>query len=87
MESTGSQPVLLPQKEGFARIRLLRSPYIGPITHRHLLTRFGNAAESLEALPELEIGGQLQRYAGGAGFVSLLTNPSNRSHPRAYVHT
>lgn len=65
MESTGSQPVLLSQKEAFARIRLLRSPYIGPITHRQLLARFGNAAESLEALPELEIGGQLRRYAGG----------------------
>nr|WP_211352813.1 hypothetical protein [Altererythrobacter ishigakiensis] len=44
---------------------MLRSPYIGPITYRQLLARFGNAAESLEALPELEIGGQLQRYAGG----------------------
>lgn len=65
MESTGSQPVLLSQKEAFARIRLLRSPHIGSITQRQLLARFGNAAESLEALPELEIGDQLRRYAGG----------------------
>ena len=53
MESTGSQPALLSQKEAFARIRLLRSPHIGPITYRQLLARFGTAEQSLEALPEL----------------------------------
>ncbi|WP_349665837.1 hypothetical protein [Altererythrobacter rubellus] len=65
MESTGSQPALLSQKEAFARIRLLRSSHIGPITYRQLLARFGTAEHSLEALLELEISGQLQRYAGG----------------------
>ena len=65
MESTGSQPALLSQKEAFARIRLLRSPHIWPITYSQLLARFGTAEHSLEALLELEISGQLQRYAGG----------------------
>ena len=58
MESTGSQPVLS-QKEAFARIRLLRSPHIGPITYRQLLARFGNAEASLAALPDL--GGKGKR--------------------------
>jgi len=58
MESTGSQPALLSQKEAFARIRLLRSPHIGPITYRQLLARFGTAEHSLEALPELGAKGK-----------------------------
>jgi DNA processing protein len=35
------------------RIRLVRSPGIGPVTFRQLIRRFGNAAASLEAVPEL----------------------------------
>lgn len=58
MESTGSQPALLSQKEAFARIRLLRSPHIGPVTFRQLLARYGNAVEALEALPDLGSGGK-----------------------------
>ncbi|MFC0204862.1 DNA-processing protein DprA [Novosphingobium soli] len=41
------------QEEAFARIRLLRSPNIGPITYRHLLARFGDAASAIAALPAL----------------------------------
>lgn len=58
MESAGSQPALLSQKEAFARIRLLRSPHIGPVTFRQLLARYGNAVEALEALPDLGSGGK-----------------------------
>lgn len=43
----------LTQGEAFARIRLLRSPNIGPVSYRQLIARFGNAADALEALPEL----------------------------------
>lgn len=43
----------LTQVEAFARIRLLRSPHIGPVSYRQLLARYGNAARALEALPEL----------------------------------
>ena len=52
MESKGSQPVLS-QEEAFARIRLLRSPNIGPVSYRQLLARFGTAEAALEALPDL----------------------------------
>jgi len=43
----------LTQAEAFARIRLLRSPNIGPISYRQLLARFGTAATALDALPDL----------------------------------
>ena len=35
------------------RIRLVRSPGIGPVTFRHLIARFGSAAAALEAVPDL----------------------------------
>lgn len=43
----------LSQQEAFARIRLLRSPNIGPVSYRQLLARFGSAAQAIKALPEL----------------------------------
>ncbi|MEL6706714.1 MAG: DNA-processing protein DprA [Pseudomonadota bacterium] len=43
----------LSQPEAFARIRLLRSPNIGPVSYRALLARFGTAEEAVEALPDL----------------------------------
>jgi len=57
MESQGSQPVLS-QQEAFARIRLLRSPHIGPVSYRQLLARFGTAAAALDALPDLASRGR-----------------------------
>ena len=41
----------LSQEEAFARIRLLRSPNIGPISYRQLIARFGTAAAALDELP------------------------------------
>ncbi len=41
------------QEEAFARIRLLRSPNIGPVSYRQLLRRFGDAQAALTALPDL----------------------------------
>ena len=46
-------PETLTQDEAFARIRLLRSPNVGPITYRQLLARFGSGTTALEALPDL----------------------------------
>lgn len=43
----------LSQEEAFARIRLLRSPNIGPVSYRQLLRRFGDAQAALTALPDL----------------------------------
>lgn len=39
--------------EAFARIRLLRSPNIGPVSYAQLLSRFGNALAALDALPDI----------------------------------
>ena len=35
------------------RLRLLRTPGIGPVTYRQLITRFGTAAPALAAVPDL----------------------------------
>ena len=43
----------LTQGEAFARIRLLRSPNIGPVSYAVLLARFGSAQAALDALPDL----------------------------------
>ncbi len=43
----------LSQAEAFARIRLLRSPYIGPVSYAQLLARYETAQAALEALPEI----------------------------------
>ena len=54
----------LDQTEAFARIRLLRSPNIGPVTYAQLLARFGNAVSALGALPDLgKRGGRSYRPA------------------------
>lgn len=44
---------MLSQEEAFARIRLLRSPNIGPVSYRQLLRRFASAQAALVALPDL----------------------------------
>lgn len=56
---------MLSQEEAFARIRLLRSPNVGPVSYRQLLARFGSAGEALAALPDLAgRGGAAYRIAG-----------------------
>jgi|TARA_R110002012_G_scaffold108868_4_gene252353 DNA processing protein len=50
---TGAATSALSQDEAFARIRLLRSPNIGPVSYAMLLQRFGSAVKALEALPDL----------------------------------
>ncbi len=52
-----SQPDLI------ARIRLIRSQSIGPITFRQLLTRFGTAEAALTAVPDLAARGGGRRPA------------------------
>lgn len=47
----------LTQEEALARIRLLRSPNVGPVSYAQLLARFGDAAAALEALPDLAARG------------------------------
>lgn len=48
-----------------ARLRLIRTPTIGPVTYRQLLARFGSAERAIEALPDLAArgGGKPPRIA------------------------
>ena len=50
------------------RLRLVRSPGIGPVTYRHLIARFGSAVAALEAVPDLAArgGGKPPRLASQA---------------------
>lgn len=43
--------------ETIARLRLIRTPKIGPVTYAQLLARFGSAAAAIEALPMLAARG------------------------------
>jgi DNA processing protein len=51
-----------------ARLRLIRSDNIGPVTYFHLLARFGSAQAALDAIPDLagRGGGQAPRLATAA---------------------
>jgi len=44
-------------EDEIARLRLIRSDKIGPVTFWHLLTRFGTATAALDALPDLAARG------------------------------
>ncbi|MBX9643448.1 MAG: DNA-protecting protein DprA, partial [Novosphingobium sp.] len=54
---------MLGQDEAFARIRLLRSPNVGPVSYRQLMRRFGDAQSALAALPDLAGKGGAYRVA------------------------
>lgn len=45
------------EQERFDRLRLIRSPRIGPVTFRQLMARFGSAGEALRAVPDLAARG------------------------------
>ena len=47
----------------FDKLRLIRSPSVGPVTYRQLIARFGSAAAALEALPDLARRGGSARFA------------------------
>ena len=40
-----------------ARLQLIRTPQIGPVTYRQLIARFGDAAAAIAALPALAARG------------------------------
>jgi len=44
-------------------LRLIRTENVGPVTFRHLLTRFGSAASALAALPDLAHRGRARTAA------------------------
>jgi DNA processing protein len=43
----------VPDDAAIARLRLIRTAQIGPVTYRQLVARFGDAAAAIEALPQL----------------------------------
>ena len=54
--------------DAIARLRLIRTPSVGPVTYRQLVARFGDAARAIEALPMLARrgGGEAPRVAEAA---------------------
>lgn len=59
----------LDQAEAYARLRLIRSQNIGPVTYKQLMQRYGNAISAINAIPELA--------SRGKGRVVKLANPSD----------
>src|SRR5690606_12142234 len=56
---------MAPSADQIARLRLIRSDNIGPVTYFHLLARFGSAQAAIDAIPDLAArgGGRPPRLA------------------------
>ncbi len=52
-------------QDQFDKLRLIRSPNIGPVSYRQLLARFGSAHSALDALPDL-----VRRGGGGQPLIA-----------------
>lgn len=76
----------LSQAEAFARIRLLRSPHIGPVSYRQLLARFATAAEALEALPDLGARGKTAYHPAPTDTVEQEINRVRAAGARYLFH-
>lgn len=74
------------QEEAFARIRLLRSPNIGPITYRQLLRRCGDARAALAALPELATKGRAPYRPAPEGRIADEIAATRRAGARYLFH-
>lgn len=57
------------ERERFDRLRLIRSPRIGPVSYRQLLARFGTAEAALRAIPDLAQRGGGRASVAEAGAV------------------
>ncbi len=76
----------LSQDEAFARIRLLRSPNIGPVSYRQLMRRFGSAVAALDALPDLAARGGRAYAAAPADRITQEITAVKRSGARYLFH-
>ena len=76
----------LTQDEAFARIRLLRSPNVGPVSYAQLLRRFGDAARAIEALPDLAARGGGRYRAADIGRVDAEIAAVKRAGARYLFH-
>jgi DNA processing protein len=78
--------VTLSQAEAFARIRLLRSPNVGPVSYAQLLRRFGDAAKALESLPDLAARGGARYRPAPEGQVEAEIAAVKRAGARYLFH-
>lgn len=76
----------LSQQEAFDRIRLLRSPNIGPVSYRQLLRRFGTAGAALEALPDLAARGTRSYRAASVSVVEAEAQAVRTAGARYVFH-
>lgn len=76
----------LSQDEAFARIRLLRSPNVGPVSFRQLIGRFGDARSALEALPDLAARGGKPYRAAAADRIHAEIAEVKRAGARYLFH-
>ncbi|MEO5597914.1 MAG: DNA-processing protein DprA [Novosphingobium sp.] len=76
----------LAQDEAFARIRLLRSPNIGPVSYAQLLRRFGNAVAALDALPDLAARGGAPYRPAPVSRIEAEVSAVKRSGARYLFH-
>ncbi len=49
--------------ERLARLRLIRSPKVGPVTYRRLIAEYGSGADALAALPQIAAKAGVSGYA------------------------
>ncbi|MFT4026097.1 MAG: DNA-processing protein DprA [Novosphingobium sp.] len=78
--------VKIGQEEAFARIRLLRSPNIGPVTYRQLMRRFGDAGSALAALPDLAARGAAPYRPAPEGRIADEVLAAKRAGARYLFH-
>lgn len=84
---TAAGPVAaLTQEEAFARIRLLRSPNIGPVSYGQLLRRFGDARAALDGLPDLARRGGRPYRAAPAEAIEREVAAARQSGARYLFH-
>ncbi|WP_168194137.1 DNA-processing protein DprA [Altererythrobacter sp. TH136] len=76
----------LSQEEAFARIRLLRSPNIGPVSFRQLLRRFGTAEAAIDALPDLARRGGAPYRAAPPEIIAEEISQVRRARARYLFH-
>lgn len=72
--------------ELFARIRLLRSPNVGPVTYAQLLRRFGSAEAAVTALPDLARRGGSPYRVADAGRIEAEIAAVRRMEARYLFH-
>lgn len=74
------------EAERFARLRLLRSPNIGPVSYYQLLRRFGSAIAALPTLPDLSARGGAPYRPIGTDRIEAEVEAADRAGARYLFH-